>query len=282
MATGRTMARVDAGVAEAQARGYNGTPSFEFVRTAGGETYPLVGAQPLAQFNAVLGPLAAGEVLPTPSPEPTPVPPELPFWAVPEGLAADPARPGFTMAGDPYRGDPASRFAVVEFSDFQCPACRTHAVDVEPELRKQLVEAGMVQWVYKDLPLAMHPQAALAAAAAQCAGEQGKFWEMHDRLFAEQERWAVDPPDPVLRQLAAGVGLDAGAFSACLDGRGALEAVLDDIYAAQSVPVTSTPTFIFFDRKNGVIIRGSRPAKDFVEVLQGLIRTADPTPASGG
>ena len=108
---------------------------------------------------------------------------------------------------------------------------------------KQFVETGDILWVFKNLPLAEHPQAAAAATAAECAGEQGKFWEMHDALFETVEQWAVDDVDPELIAIAAGLGLEAAPFATCLSSRGALERVLGDVQDAQGV-VSVTPTFI--------------------------------------
>ena len=212
--------------------------------------------------------------------EPTPEAkaPKLPYWANSEGLAPDPDRPGFDMAGDPFKGDPDAKVVVVEFSDFQCPACRTHALETQPALDQTLVKTGKVMWVFKDLPLRSHPQSAAAAAAAECAGDQAKFWEMYHQLFQQQKKWAVDDPDPALVALAGELGLDLSRFGKCLDSRQVMERVLADVYDAQGV-VDSTPSFVLLYGGKGGILRGSRPADQFVSTVENLIKSAE---AQGG
>ncbi|MBN1640072.1 MAG: thioredoxin domain-containing protein [Anaerolineae bacterium] len=267
--SGRADATVAADIAAGQALGFNGTPSFQFVDNRTGSSATLVGAQPLAAFKERLDALIAGEELPTPEPVPTAEPPELPYWANAEGLAPDPARPGYTLAGDPYKGDPEAPLVVVEFSDFQCPACRRHTLEAQPALDERFVETGEIMWVYKHLLLQEYPQGPAAAAAAECAGDQGKFWEMHDLLFEAQETWSVDEPGPVLLDLAAQVGLDVEGFEACFGSREALERVLVDLYDAQGVAST-TPSFIVLGGGRGAIFRGAKSAEEYIEVLENM------------
>jgi protein-disulfide isomerase len=270
MSSGRTVASVDQGVADAQKLGYNGTPTFRFTRTGSEDAYTLEGAQPLNSFGAWLDAMAAGG---DPPQEPTPAPPELPFWAKPEGLAPDPDRPGFTMAGDPYKGDPGAVMTVVEFSDFQCPSCRRHALEIQPTIDDRFVETGDVRWVFKHLPLRMHPQAPAAAAAAECSAEAGRFWEMYDLLFEEIDAWSVPVPEPILTDLAAGAGLDATLFLECLQGRKAWEAVLSDVFDAQGA-ASSTPTFVILYGGRGTVMEGTQVAGKFTEILQRLLEDA--------
>jgi len=272
LASGRGQAVVNQGLADAAALGFTGTPSFQFRNAEGSGPYTLVGAQPVEVFSQWLDALLGNNpppATPTPAPQPTAA---LPLWASPEGLAADPERPGYTVAGDPYRGDPGAPMTVVEFSDFQCPVCRTHALEVQPAL-DHFVESGQVQWVFKNLPLRMHPQSAVAAAAAVCAGEQAKFWEMHHLLFQEVDRGAVEPPEPPLEALAAQLGLDGAAFAAGLHGRAAMERVLSDVYDAQQVG-NSTPLFVLLYGGTGRVVRGSLPVDQFEKVLQDELQKA--------
>jgi protein-disulfide isomerase len=273
LASGRTDTLVQQRVAEGKALGFNGTPSFQFVHNASGKTYTLVGAQPVKVFNQWIEALLAGEEPPEPE---KPKPPELPFWAKPEGLAPDPQRPGFTKAGDAYKGNPEAKLVVVEFSDFQCPACQRHALNTQPALDKQFVESGEVLWVAKHFPLRIHPQAPAAAAAAECAGEQGKFWAMHHLLFDRMTQWAQDDPDAVLVTLAEELELDRAQFTTCLTSRKALERVLHDLYDAQGV-VRSTPTFILIANGKGSVVRGTRSAEQFAAVLQKTLERAAST-----
>lgn len=279
MASGRQDARVQQRVTAAQGFGFNGTPTFQFVQQASGKTYTLSGAQPVEVFVRSIDALLAGKE----PPEDKPAKPELPFWAKPEGLAPDPKRPGFTVAGDPYKGNPNAKLVVVEFSDFQCPACQRHALTTQPVLDEQFVKTGEVLWVAKHLPLRIHPRAPVAAAAAECAGDQGKFWPMHDRLFQQMEQWSTgDEPDTALVGLAGDLGLDRTQFLACLSGRQALERVLSDLYDAQGIGVRSTPTFLFFYDGTGQALAGARSAEEFAAKLQQQVERAKAAVAGGG
>jgi protein-disulfide isomerase len=191
----------------------------------------------------------------------------LPAWAKRSGLAPDSSRPGYTVAGDAYKGDPKAPLAVIEFSDFQCAACRKHSLEVQPAIDAALVNTGKVLWVSKHLPLRMHPQAALAAVAAECAGDQGRYWDMSRKLFETTERWANDRAELELPALAAEVGLDRAAFARCFDGRKALERVLADLYDAKGV-VERTPSFVILSDDKTGSITGPLPADQFIRLLQ--------------
>lgn len=268
MTAERTQAEVEAGIEAGRELGFDGTPSFRLTRVEDGYTFDVIGAQPITRFREVIDAMLAGESAPA---EPTPAAPELPYWAS-EGLAPDPDKPGFTLAGDPYKGSEEATLTIVEFSDFQCPACATHANEVQPVLDAELIESGAVRWVFKNLPLRVHPYAPAAAAAAECAGDQGQFWPMHDQLFARQADGAEGEIDAALATLAAELELDMEAFVACTASRQALERVLPDLYDAQGV-ADSTPTFIFLDGKSGAVYRGSRDAADFVGLVTRFIES---------
>jgi protein-disulfide isomerase len=201
--------------------------------------------------------------------------PELPLWAKSEGLAPDPKRPGFTVAGDPYKGNPNAKLVLVEFSDFQCPACQRHALTTQPGLDKRFVKTGEVLWVAKHFPLRIHPHAPVAAAAAECAGDQSKFWTMHHLLFAQMEQWSngVDP-DTALVQLAVDLELDRAQFTTCLTSRKALERVLRDLYDGQGIGVRNLPMFILFYGGTGHVLAGARSAEEFVGTLQAQLERA--------
>jgi protein-disulfide isomerase len=240
-----------------------------------GKTYTLVGAQPLEVFNRWIDALLAGQEPPKAEQAQQAEKPELPWWAKPEGLAPDPKRPGFTVAGDAYKGNPDAKLVLVEFGDFQCPACQRHALATQPVLDQQFVETGEVLWVAKHFPLRSHSHAPVAAAAAECAGDQGKFWAMHHRLYEHMEQWSDgDDPDPALVRLAAGLELDRAQFSACLQSRSALERVLRDLYDGQGIGVRNIPTFILFHGGTGHVLAGARSAEQFVATLQQQLEMA--------
>jgi protein-disulfide isomerase len=121
--------------------------------------------------------------------------------------------------------------------------------------------------VFKNYPLTAHPLAPAAGAAAECAGEQGQFWEMHHLLYEAQEQWLVDDPDPELTSLAGQLGLDSSAFAACLAGRDALERVLADRFEVEGI-VSLTPSFVFIYGGAGRQMEGTRDADDFIAILE--------------
>ena len=270
MASAEIDAQITETVAYGQSLGFTGTPSFRFTSTDTGESYTLIGAYPLATFSQWIDALLAGEAPPQDEQQAEAEAPELPFWANEDGLAPDPDNPGVNLAGDQYKGDPAASVVVIEFSDFQCPACQQHSLGSQPAIDEALVETGQVMWVHKHLPLQIHPQALVAATASECAADQGMFWEMHDTLFATVDMWAVDEPEPELISLAGGLDLDEDEFAACLASREPVERVVADIYASMGA-VSSTPSFIVLKDGQGSVLRGSQPAEEFITLLEGVL-----------
>ena len=106
------------------------------------------------------------------------------------------------MAGDAHKGNPNAELLILEFSDFQCPSCQQHALNTGPVLDDKFVATGQVYWVFENLPLAMHPNAPAAAAAVDCAGGQGRFWEMARLLFSGSATWSEGDPDQAIIALA--------------------------------------------------------------------------------
>jgi protein-disulfide isomerase len=140
-------------------------------------------------------------------------------------------------ADDPSRGKAKAKITVVEFSDFQCPFCSS-AVPAVAEMEKKHGEDVRVVW--KHLPLSFHPNAMPAALAAEAAREQGKFWEMHDKLFANQASLS----DAAYEQYARELGLDLARFNAARAAPATRKRVEDDVAAASAAGVTGTPTFV--------------------------------------
>ena len=160
-------------------------------------------------------------------------------------------------SSDPSLGRASAPITLIEFSDFQCPFCQR----VAPTL-KRLREAygDKLRIVWKDFPLTqIHPQAFKAGEAAHCAGDQGKYWDYHDRLFANQQQ--LQPED--LKKHAADMGLDASAFGACLDSSKYGERVRDGVAQGQRLGVNSTPTIYI----NGRMLSGAQPYETFVGVI---------------
>jgi protein-disulfide isomerase len=272
VASTRIKSKVEQRVAAAQKLGFTGTPSFQFVQQATGKTYPLVGAQPANVFAAAIDSLLLGKEPPGVE---AATKPELPSWAKADGLSPDPKRPGYTIAGDPYKGNPKAKVIMVEFGDFECPACQHHALETQPTLDKKFVDNGEVMWVAKHFPLRTHARAPVASAASECAGDQGRFWSMHDALFARLEQWSAgSAPDSTLRRLAADLQLNTAQFDSCLESRHAFERVLRDLYDGQAIGVRTIPTFILFYGGVGHVFTGARSTDEFVSTLQNQLEIA--------
>lgn len=157
---------------------------------------------------------------------------------------------------DPFKGPANAPITIVEYSDFQCPFCAR----VNPTLERVVQTYGdKVRIVFKDYPLPNHAEAPKAAEAAHCAGEQGKFWEMHDRLFANQQALQL----PMLKQQATALGLNMSAFTECLDSGKHASRVAANMKAAEALGVSSTPTLYV----NGRPIIGAQPFEVFQAVI---------------
>lgn len=161
-----------------------------------------------------------------------------------------------TLPSDPVRGNPAAPITIVEFSDYQCPFCAR----VNPTLdRIRQTYGDRVKIVFKDFPLPNHPEAPKAAEAARCAGEQDKYWEMHDVMFANQRALQV----PVLKQKAREIGLNGAAFDQCLDSGKHAAAVEAGSELGAKMGVNSTPTLYI----NGRALIGAMPFENFKQVI---------------
>jgi protein-disulfide isomerase len=181
-----------------------------------------------------------------------------------------PVRPmdQLTAADCPRKGKPGARVAIVEFSDFQCPYC----VQAFRDLRDLVRERPDVSLVFRHYPLdaacnahvkrSLHPDACLAACAAECAARQGRFWEYHDVLFQNNEHLERDS----LFRYAREMDLDLGAFGTCLDDPATRARIGEDVEAGTRAGVTSTPTIFF----NGRAIEGAldRPYYDYALIIE--------------
>jgi protein-disulfide isomerase len=144
----------------------------------------------------------------------------------------------------PSRGDADAPVTVIEFADFQCPACGAFAATIEPGLVKDYVDTGKVRFVYHDFPLRQHANAIPAAEAARCAADQGAFWPYHDLLYAKQAEWE-NSAQPLVQfgAFAEQLKLDRSAFDTCFNSH-AHQATIQRLYlAASQGGVNQTPTF---------------------------------------
>jgi protein-disulfide isomerase len=178
----------------------------------------------------------------------------------------EPMRIPVADAGFPAQGPANAPITIVEFSDFQCPFCSR----VNPTLEQvKKTYAGKVRLVFRHFPLKNHADAWKAAEASLCANDQGKFWEMHDAMFADQRALAV----PSLKATAARIGLAAARFDECLDSGRYGEKVQADLDAGQEAGVNGTPGIFI----NGRFINGAVPFEQMAAVINDeLQRSARP------
>lgn len=164
--------------------------------------------------------------------------------ARPAARPAAPAAPNvkdveFDLGSNTFKGDPSAPLTLIEMTDYQCPFCARYAKQTYPQIQKEYVETGKVRYVLVDMPLeSIHRLAFKAAEATHCAGEQDKYWEMHDRLFDNQR--ALEP----WSGHAEALGLDGDAFTTCLDSGKYADDIRADMKLAAKAGVRGTPGFL--------------------------------------
>lgn len=170
----------------------------------------------------------------------------------------------------PAKGSQSAKVALIEFSDYECPFCSSYAAGTAKQIEKEYVQTGKVRLVFANNPLPIHPQAKSLATAAICAGNQGRYWEMHDALFNVKPRTAAE----VLSQ-AVTLGLDQAKFQRCIDSPDeVMGRISKDQSIAQKLRLTGTPGFaVGRVEANGSItikklIAGAQPIEVFKNVLK--------------
>lgn len=153
---------------------------------------------------------------------------------------------------------------MVEFTDYQCPFCARHFENSQPQIDKEYIDNGKLRYLIRDLPLPIHPNAPAAAMAARCAGDQGKYWEMHDKLFEKQSEWSSGDAMELFSRYAQDLGLNSGNFSACVSSEKYKSAVDSDVALAQRVGASGTPAFLI----NGELIIGAQPFTAFQQAIE--------------
>lgn len=174
-------------------------------------------------------------------------------WPVTVGLV-EPAL-ALDDGTSPARGPATGAVTIVEFSDFECPFCR----DAQAAL-KQIVEMRDVRLIFKHLPLEGHRNSLPAARAAYCAGEQDRFWQFHDALFAAGN---LSPPG-LLERIAGDIGLAMARFKECLASEQSRAAVVKDIETARTLRIDSTPSFLV----NGKLIKGALSVAEWQKIIE--------------
>lgn len=305
---------IDHAIEEAQDLGITGTPTFLiYYREDPDKVLPISGAYEYEVFEDVTNHL---EPYLARMEEEAAAQGELPYWISEEGLlperlwleipdsapeGADLIWEGVTRAQDHFKGSPAAQVVVFEFSDFQCPYCRQHQENTQSALDAAYVRPGKIMWIYKHFPLDIHAYAPSAAEAALCAGEQGRFWAMHKRLFAYPDEWAhadylatflvygqelaadatgadrmeVQVPSPMTADPAAWErtalpAFDVNQFETCLANNAYQQVIVQSMEDVSGV-VQGTPTFLVWHRRYGLLTQplvGSQPEEQFTSIFE--------------
>ena len=180
--------------------------------------------------------------------------------------------------GVAYLGDSAAPVTIVEFTDYQCPFSARHVRQTLPEIRAAFLDANLVRYVVRDLPLsAIHPLAVEAAQAARCAARAGPdvFWRYHDELFDRQPEISQE----LFTLLAEELDVDEAAFVACLNAPATRELVDRDLLEAQEAGLSGTPAFVIgvpdeSGTVTGVVIRGAYPFEVFRAAIESALRVS--------
>ena len=179
---------------------------------------------------------------------------------------------------DPIRGDPNAPISIIEFSDFQCPFCARFHEQTLPALMEEYIEAGKVNFVYRDFPIqSIHPNALPAAVASECAHEQGKYWEYHDTLFEQQSSWARLDSNTAIEtfsQYAQNIELEMEQFNSCLASGKYLQEVQNDLSDGRDYDITGTPGFFIGNEEIGFVkLNGAQPFDSFKRVIDAQLDT---------
>ncbi len=190
--------------------------------------------------------LAIQEKIAAPSPSPSPTPGPVDMKKL--------------MDDDAVKGSPDAPVTIVEFSDFECPYCQRFSTQTLPKIDEQYIKTGKVKLVFRDFPLTSHKNAQKAAEAAECAGDQGKFYEMHDVLFGKGVKGGVDS----FKQYAVDLGLNSDSFNDCLDSGKYQAETKKDMTDGSAAGVRGTPAFFV----NGQLVSGAQPFENFERIIE--------------
>ncbi len=173
---------------------------------------------------------------------------------------------------DPIIGDPNAPITIIEFSDFQCPFCARFHTQTLPLIHEEYIQQGKVKLVFRDFPIqSIHPNALPAAVASECANEQGKFKEMHDTLFENQNEWSRQETANALSlfsQYAKEMQLEQEVFDSCLINGKYIEEIRKDLEDGQNYGISGTPGFFVGNDQIGYVkMEGAQPFESFKKVI---------------
>jgi protein-disulfide isomerase len=201
-----------------------------------------------------------------------------PALSVPDTMSVD---------GELFRGEATAPVAIIEYADIECPFCRHFERDIYPRVFDDYIKTGRVRLYYRDMPLPFHEHAVPAARAARCAGEQGKFWEMHDSLFIDKvanpgsNGRSAGLATGDIDERAAKLGLDAAKLDACMASTRFADVIKRNSEEAAKMNIEGTPTFVIGTinpHGNTVSVKktivGARPYDSFKAVIDPLLAPA--------
>ena len=169
--------------------------------------------------------------------------------------------------GSPILGNPEAPITILEWGDYQCTYCYKFHQDTLDKIKMQYIETGKVKLVFKDFPL-NGPDSVLAAEAAFCANDQGKYWEFHDELY---KNWAGERTGWITRQsldlFAAKIQLDNNQFNDCIDEQKYRKHVLALYDFGKEIGIDATPSFLIFNDEKILKIRGNQPVEVFIKTI---------------
>jgi protein-disulfide isomerase len=181
-----------------------------------------------------------------------------------------------SLDNDPIEGSKDAPVTLVEFSDYQCPFCKRTFDDTMPELKEKYIDTGKIKHVFRDYPLPFHQNGIPAAIAAECANEQGKFWDYHNILFSKQTEWenlSGNATNEKFKEYAANnmTQLDKNKFNSCIDSQKYKDEVEKDIADGSTYGVSGTPTFYIGNKEKGYTqIVGAQPLATFESIINKL------------
>lgn len=161
---------------------------------------------------------------------------------------------------DPFLGKEGAPITIVEFSDYQCPYCGRFYTQTLPLIKSNYIDTGKVKFVYRDFPLSFHPEATPAALATNCAGEQGKFWEFHDKVYRSQDNLSSEN----YQTWAGELGLDLDQWGGCLTDPEQAAEIRKDFNDGGTAGVSGTPAFFI----NGNLVSGAQPFTVFQQIIE--------------
>jgi len=181
-----------------------------------------------------------------------------------------------SLDDDPMKGNPDAEITIVEFSDFQCPFCWRFYTQTLPLIEQNYISTGKVNFVYRDFPIqSIHPYAVPAAVVAECADDQGKFWEMHDMIFKNQKNWQdlqLAQTASLFKEYAIEIGLNMDEFDSCITSGKQLEEIQNDLNDGRAYGVNGTPGFFVGNEKIGFTkLIGAQPFSSFQEIIDGQL-----------